>query len=129
MDDVIEIYDSDSNECTVTGEWEYLLLLSFEVINAFVIFLLTASNIPGVKRKYDHSSDSDSYSSYTISSGGSERKRITNAGPILVEDSSSESEYEGDEWDKDCKVVDVVTTLKKLYGCKYNQYIVRVQIV
>lgn len=82
---------------------------------------LIGSNIPGIKRKYEHSSDSDSYSSYS-SSSGSERNRTANAGPILVEDSSSESEYEGDEWDKDCKVVEVITTPNNLHGCKYYQY-------
>lgn len=38
--------------------------------------------------------------------------------PILVESSESEPDVECDEWDTDCRVVDVPPTGKPVIGCK-----------
>lgn len=76
---------------------------------------IQANSTGGLKRKavdyleYDEES-SDTDSSDTNSS-------FYNSEPILVEDSETEPEFECDQWDTDCKVVELQIS-ETLLGCK-----------
>lgn len=113
MDDVIEINDSDSNECTITGK---IAAKYFEVMFMFVGYL---GYQQGIKRKADddvYFSESSVPSSHSEQSDGEEE-------PILVESSESEPEFDCEDWDTDCRVVDVTPVGERVCGCMYAYFL------